>query len=423
VVTAIRHHVVLAAHEADAVALWVLAIHAFDAWTIFPRLVVTAPEMRCGKTTLLDALSRLVPRPLGASNVTAAALFRTIEAARPTFLLDEADAWARHSEDLRSIIDGGHKRDASVVRTVGDNHEPRQFSLWAPMALAAIGNLARTIADRAIIVRLRRRRPDEPIESLRLNRSGKLDILGRKAARWAVDNAAALAAADPPMPDGIYSREADNWCPLLAVADLAGGRWPARAREAAVTLARAGTDDNDSIRELLLADLRKLFAAEQSGVLFTAEILAALHKDETRSWAEYGKVRKPLTNVQLAALVRPYGIRPKTVRRGFQTDKGYRREWFEDTFARYLSPFPAVTPSQMRDSAALGDSPAVTSDLNVTAGYRENPSISAGCDGVTVENAPPGEKHVNGADADQSDTAVQVAKANPPDHPKRRITL
>jgi putative DNA primase/helicase len=386
VTSAIHRYVVLRPHEADAVALWVLAVHAFNAWHIFPRLLVTAPEMRCGKTTLLDLLLRLVPRPLGASNVTAAALFRTIEAARPTFLLDEADAWARHNEDLRSIIDGGHKRDASVVRTVGDNHEPRQFSLWAPMALAAIGHLARTIADRAIIIRLRRRRPDEPIESLRLYRTGKLDILGRKAARWAVDNAAALAAADPPMPDGIYSRDADNWCPLLAVADLASGGWPARAREAAVTLTHAGTDDNDSTRELLLADLRELFAAEQSGVLFTAEILAALHKDETRPWAEYGKARKPITDVQLAALLKPYGIRPKTVRRGIRTDKGYRREWLEDTFARYLPAFPAVTPSQMRDSAALGDSPAVTWDLNVTAGNRENPSISASCDGVTGRN-------------------------------------
>jgi hypothetical protein len=184
IASAIRRYVVLRPHEADAVALWVLAVHAFDAWHIFPRLFVTAPEPRCGKTTLLDVLWHLVPKPLGASNVTAASIFRIIEAARPTFLLDEADAWARDNEDLRSVIDGGHKRDGSVIRTVGDNHESRQFSTWAPIALAAIGNLARTIADRSITIRMRRRRRDETIESLRHGRTGRLDTLARKAARW-----------------------------------------------------------------------------------------------------------------------------------------------------------------------------------------------------------------------------------------------
>jgi hypothetical protein len=68
---------------------------------------------------------------------------------------------------------------------------------------------------------LRRRRPDEPIKSLRLDRTGELEGLSRKAARWATDHAPELAAADPTMPDGIIDRVADNWRPLLAVADLA----------------------------------------------------------------------------------------------------------------------------------------------------------------------------------------------------------
>src|SRR5215472_7482732 len=95
--------------------------------------------------------------PRVASGITAAALFRTIEAARPTLLLDEADAYARDNEDLRAMLDAGHRRDGAVIRTVGDNHEPRQFSAWAPVALAAIGHLHSTIEDRSIIIRLRRR--------------------------------------------------------------------------------------------------------------------------------------------------------------------------------------------------------------------------------------------------------------------------
>jgi hypothetical protein len=222
---AIRRHVVLDRHEADAVALWVLAVHAFDAWTIFPRLFVTAPEKGCGKSTLLDVLSRLIPKPLGASSITPASLFRTIETARPTMLLDEADTYARDNEDMRSVLDAGHRRDGAVIRTVGDNHEPRQFSAWAPVALAAIGHLPGTIEDRSIVVRLRRRRPDEPIESLRLARAGGLDELARKAARWVADHGSAFAAANPVMPAGIYNRGGQ-------LAPATRGRGPRRRRTA-----------------------------------------------------------------------------------------------------------------------------------------------------------------------------------------------
>jgi hypothetical protein len=231
---AIRRYVVLDQREADAVALWALATHAFDAFFILPRLFITAPEKGCGKSTLLDVLSRLVPRPLGASSITAAALFRTIEAARPTLLLDEADTYARDNEDLRGVLDAGHRRDGAVIRTVGEDHEPRRFSAWAPVALAAIGHLPGTIEDRSIIVRMRRRRPDEQVSTLRGDRASELEELVRKMARWAKDHAEALGAADPGMPASIYNRAADNWRPLLAAADATGGEWPERARRAAI---------------------------------------------------------------------------------------------------------------------------------------------------------------------------------------------
>jgi uncharacterized protein DUF3631 len=280
------------------------------------------------------------------------------------------------------VIDAGHRCDGAVIRTVGDNHEPRQFSAWAPVALAAIGHMPGTIEDRSIIVRLRRRRPDEPVESLRLDHAGGLDKLARKAARWAADHKGELAAVDPRMPDGIYNRAADNWRPLLAIADLACGEWPERARQAAVALTRNGAEDGETARTMLLADLRRLFEAEPSGVLFTKEILGALHKDETRPWPEW-KNGKPMTDRQLAALLKDLGIKPKTVRRGSETDKGYKLEWFEDVFVRYLTPLQSVTTSQVRNSAAFEPPRSVTTAADVTDKHPGKPSISAGCDGVT----------------------------------------
>ena len=172
---------------------------------------------------------------------------------------------------------------------------------------------------------------------------------------------------------------------LFAIADAAGRVWPARAREAAAALTRKGADDNESTRVLLLADLRELFATEPSGTLFTKEILDALHKRDDRLWPEYGRASKPISGRQVADLLKPLGIPTnKTVRRGADTDKGYRREWFDDAFARYLPPQLSVTRSQMRDSAALDDFASVTSERSVTDTILKNVSISQGCDRVTA---------------------------------------
>ena len=185
------------------------------------------------------------------------------------------------------------------------------------------------------------------------------------ATRWAADQATALAAADPDMPGGIVNRAADNWRPLLAIADLAGGDWPELARRAAATLTDDGTADADASGITLLADMRELFAAEPRGVLFTAEIVPALHTREDRQWAECQRGR-PITSHQVAALLRPLGIATnQTVRRGAVTGKGYRAKWFADTW-RYLPPPGSGTRSQAADAAALADAGPVTSDGDVT---------------------------------------------------------
>jgi putative DNA primase/helicase len=383
-VTAIRNYVVVGDAEAVAVALWVVASHAFDTFSIFPRLFVTAPERGCGKSTLLDVIGGLVRRKLSADSITAAALFRTIEAARPTLLLDEADTYLRDREDLRGVIDSGHRRDGGVIRTVGDNHEPRRFSTSAPVALAAIGRLPGTIEDRSIKIEMRRRRPDEVVSPLRLDRASALEQLASQAARWARDHGQALDAADPVMPAGIYNRLADNWRPLLAVADVTGGTWPDRTRKAAIELS-ADAEDTASAGVWLLTDLRELFVRAPTGILFTKELLAALHQDETRPWPDW-KNGRPITERHLAGLLKPHKIKPKTVRRGTQTEKGYRAEWFNDVFARYL-PARSVTPSQLSNSAGLEPprsvTAMVTATVDVTDRKCQNASISAGCDAVT----------------------------------------
>ena len=144
-------------------ALWAIFAHAHEAFWISPILIFSSPEMRCGKTNNMILLQGLVTRPVMASNLTPAVLFRTIDKYEPCLLIDEADTFLRDKDNpLLGILNSGHSRaSATVLRLAaeGDDYEPRAFSTWAPKAIAVIKNLPSTLEDRAVILRVRRRAP------------------------------------------------------------------------------------------------------------------------------------------------------------------------------------------------------------------------------------------------------------------------
>ena len=248
---------------ADTAALWAAHTYLLDCFGISPRLAITSPEKGCGKTTAFDVLSRIVFRPLPTANASAAAIFRVVELQRPTLLIDEADTFLSENEELRGILNSGHRQGGSVIRTVGEDFEPRSFSTYSACAIALIGKLPATLADRSVPIELRRRRADEPIEPFRFDRTDHLDQLARKAARWARDNADRIRGTDPDMPAGVFNRAADNWRPLLAIADAAGGEWPARARRAVQCSGAGASGDEQSVRVPLLSDIRAIFAERE----------------------------------------------------------------------------------------------------------------------------------------------------------------
>lgn len=402
---AVRRYVVLADAAADAVALWVVHAHCHDAATISPILAIVSAEKRSGKTTLLDLLQQLTPKPMPGANVTAPALFRAMEKWRPTLLLDEVETFlSPENDELRGVLNSGHRRaTAGVIRCVGDDHEPRRFATWAPKALALIGRLPATLTDRSIQVALKRKRPDETVERLRLgNLPPLLDELARKAARWAVDHLAALAAADPATPSGLHDRARDNWEPLLAIADRAGGGWGERGRRAAVALSGDGAVEDRSIGSMLLADIREIFDAEPSVEIVSdeegqitrrirsADLASALARMEGRPWVEWGRQRKPITPTAVASLLRPYEIAPRTLRFGQETPKGYDRRWFDDAFSRYLQPHQTATPQHGNDFNGLHQNQTATSGDHVAVVNLHKSLKNNGCCGVAVGNPPTG---------------------------------
>jgi putative DNA primase/helicase len=343
--SAIRGHVVMSDQEAEATALWVVHCHAFDLFTITPRLAATSPEKRCGKTTLLDILACLVPRPLLAANLSTAATYRTIEVAKPTLLIDEADTFLGQNEELRGVLNSGHRAGSSVVRLVGERHEPRCFATHAPVAIALIGTLPGTLADRSIRLRLRRRRPDEQITPFRVGRTDDLKRLASMAARWVHDNRDRLKEADPNC-GRLFNRDADNWRPLLAIAEVAGGRWPAGARNIAECMVSEGSDDQQSIGTMLLTDIDMIFRERGADRLASEDIVGQLLTLEGRPWSEFGRARKPISKNALARLLKQFNIVPHTIRVGTATPKGYLLIDFKDAFARYVLPEQILQPPQ-----------------------------------------------------------------------------
>lgn len=350
----INSFIVCDTETADSAALWVGMTWFMDVVQIAPLAVITAPEKRCGKTQLLTILGKLSFRPLSASNISTAALYRCIEAWNPTLLLDETDVFMKENEELRCVINSGHSRDnAYVIRTVGDDHTPKRFSTWGAKALSGIGHLSDTLMDRSIMLELRRKLSHENVDRLRYAEANLFLTLTRKLARFADDYREQVRLARPTLPDALNDRAQDNWEPLFAIAGCAGNGWIERAIKAALKL--SGNDKTDSIGNELLADIQEVFESKKIKKLSTADLIRALLEDEEKIWATYNR-GKPLSPKQLANKLRGYDIRSKTIRLGYETAKGYELDQFIDTFSRYLSsipPFLTVTTSQTNSDNGL----------------------------------------------------------------------
>jgi hypothetical protein len=320
---------------ADALALWVAHAHGFTAFLCSPRLNICSPEKRCGKTTLRDVVAVFVSRPLLMENLSVAVLFRLVNAHAPTILADEYDAWLQENEELRGLLNSGHRRGGQAFRCVGDNNEVRGFQVFAPAVLCGIGALPGTLHDRSIVIRLERAKPGELLERFDSRRVDYEKELCRKLARFVADNEARLEVCDPVLPSGAFNRLADNWRPLFAIAEIAGGDWPQRAADAFTKLTGKEDSDAQGIGTMLLADIRQAFDETHAERIFSKSLVETLCAMTDRQWPEAHK-GKPISQTWLARRLRSFGISSRDVRIGDNRAKGYELADFTEAFERYL---------------------------------------------------------------------------------------
>ena len=355
-------------HAHIAHTLWVAHTHMMDDWDSTPRIAFLSPEPGSGKSRALEVTELLVPRAIQAVNTTPAYLFRKVSdpAGLPTILYDEIDTvfgprTAKDNEDIRGLLNAGHRKGAVAGRCVmkGKNVETEELPAYCAVALAGLGDLPDTLLSRAVVIRMRRRSPDEQVEPFRRRvYEAEAGELAARLAHWAQWISAAVQDAWPAMPDGIADRDADVWEALLAVADAAGGDWPDRARVSAVTLVTAARLAPPSLGVRLLFDMREAFG--DADAVTTESLLSVLTTLDEAPWGDLKG--KPLDARGLAQRLRQYGVRSTTVRIGEVVAKGYLRADLHDAWSRYLS----ISLLNKEENGGGASKAAVTSVTTVT---------------------------------------------------------
>jgi len=347
----LAEYVALKPHEYTAVALWVLHTHVFGRFMITPRLFLTSPVRGCGKTLLKDIIAKLVAKPETADAISASAIYNMVDDERPTVLIDEGDNLGvaqSSSGRWRAVFNSGHRRGGSI--TLMNRGGPRKYQTFSPLLLAAIGSMPLPMMHRSIVIAMERH--DGQQELKRFDGEDRaLDHFYQEILQWAIG---VELDTNPEMPAQLRNRQADNWRPLLAIADSFG--WGAQAREAAIWFAKGYQDEDAEV--LLLRDIRTVFDTRGMDRLSSAALVAGLIEDDDAQWSEWRGLRgdqqpRRLSQGELARMLGPFRIRPRTIwppnrTAGDKSAKGYFRAQFEAAWRAYCGDGTTAQSSNVR---------------------------------------------------------------------------
>ena len=284
-ITHLDTYVVFASHhQSRAIALWLaythainLSSHAAPPFDVAPYLLVTSPERQSGKSTLKDVMKPIAARGHGNDGITPAALIRLLRY-RPTLFLDEIDTVFKSdrgeggadNEMIRAVLNSGFHVNGQFQKVLMSKDKVESYPTFGPKALFGIGQVVpETVTSRSIRIRLQRKERGQATTQRarlrRINQEGEAlnDALARAMAVTALREVPE-SEFDPRLSD----RAVDLWEPLYAVADRAGDDWPTWVRFAAIELATGESEEDDeSLGEMLLRDIRTILDAHGAGVI------------------------------------------------------------------------------------------------------------------------------------------------------------
>jgi hypothetical protein len=410
VVKFVKRFVRLSDVEADAVALWLAMCRAVDRFDFAARLFVKSAAKRSGKSRLLEVILLLLRLPPSSLWVlpSAAVVYRSIGDGTRPLLLDEVDrlfVGADRDSDITGVLNGGFQRGATVPRMVGEGAglAVQEFPIFAPVAMAGIAGTGYpdTLVDRSIVIRLVRKTAAEPCEKLRARiHRPQADVLGRRLTAWLARHGDQLAYPET-LPD-VDDRAQDIWEPLIMVAALADGDWPARAAAACAALVADSEQSDGSAGVQLLADVRAVFADLGKDRIWSsvlAEKLCAIDESPWGGWHQ----DKGLRARDVAAIVREFGVRPRDVRIGSAVKRGYLLEDFADAFDRYLPPLDTDSGSSPDPDRYIRYTAGQTAKTSAT----DDPSCSTQKQPLTSSVADVADETGGNPDADGFDIDLE----------------
>lgn len=387
-------------HTAPTLALWVAHTHTSTAFYTTPRLILSSPVPGSGKTRVLELLELVAARATNTNSISPAGMYRLVNKSveeghlPPTFLYDEIDAVfngkpTSGTDDIRSLLNTGYKRGAKTIRCVGDSNDVKSFETFAPVALAGLGgNMPETITTRAITIDMKKRKSDEKVKPYRSRKMREqVAPLVEHLNQWAQQATSHLEYAEPTLPPGVEDRPAEVWEPLLAIAEMAGDEWAAKARAACVSFVFKEKITVPTLGEELLRDIREVMghgnnpSYVQLDRIRSPELIEALKSIEEGAWKELDG--RGLTPRRLSQLLSRYDIAPTVMKVNGKTYKGYmvagnaKQSGLGDAWSRYL---PPVDPMIQRwDSPApLGSEKPIKElgNIPVTPIEDETPAVS-----------------------------------------------
>jgi putative DNA primase/helicase len=265
-----------------------------------------------------------------------------------------------------------------------------------PKALAANRRLPPALADLAIPLALEPKPPGSLCHRFRYQEAFEQALpLHKSLYQWGADNAGPLEKIAPykedQFPPQLSSRQQDCAEPLLQIADLIGGAWPQRARQAFVNVFALSAFEDFYASLQLLSDLRDAFAAQDNPAwISTADLLGFLHILDDRTWDDW-KDGKPLSASDLARLLEPFGIRSHNHRTGSTSvAKGYNLQDFQKSWELHL-PQSGGTVQSSGTAAPGCEGSGVAAQSAKAAGSHHEPWSAAapGCErsGVAAASA------------------------------------
>lgn len=132
-------------------AIWSMGTYFYKIFETYPYLYIHGTK-GSGKTKCLLVTRHLCFNSLMGSDITKAALFRTVEGSSATVFIDEAEQLKgrKMDEELVRLLNAGYKRGNTVARVETQTFTVQWFDIYSPKMLAGIKGLDSVLEDRCI---------------------------------------------------------------------------------------------------------------------------------------------------------------------------------------------------------------------------------------------------------------------------------